>query len=322
MNNMSRECRVRTQWNQVNAKFEPSNGADFNNLTFGKNNGWDFGMEPSIVAHEFTHGVTHHSSNLIYENESGALNESFSDMFGVTIEAIMLDNGATDWILGNEIPGAPQRSLEDPALFNQPDTYEGTNWYTGSGDNGGVHTNSGVGNKWYYILAEGESGENDINDWYDVDGIGLDRASRIAYLALTSILQNSSQYTDARQATIQAAINLYGECSIEHQSTENAWYAVGVGAENTCTFTLDVAQVTQEDLMIYPNPASEVLNVELPYSTNEPIQIFDVTGKLVKEFTSGNVIFQTDISAFTAGVYTIRFSIKGNAVTKRFIVQK
>jgi bacillolysin len=322
MNNQGREVRVRTQWSAENAQFIPSNGADHNDLRFGKSNGYDWGMEPSIVAHEFTHGVTHHSSHLEYEYESGALNESFSDMFGIIIQAVMMDNGATDWLLGNFVPYCPIRSLKEPNDYSQPNTYEGEFWATGAGDNGGVHTNSGVANHWFYILSVGEEDLNDIEDYYDVNGIGMTKAARIAYLALTSILQNSSQYTDARQATIQAAISLYGECSLEHQATVDAWYAVGVGAENTCTFTLDVADIDQDDLTIYPNPASESLNIELPYSTKEAIQIFDATGRLVQELTNGSTIFQTDISAFMNGMYTIRFSFNGNPTTKRFIVQK
>jgi bacillolysin len=150
----------------------------------------------------------------------------------------------------------------------------------------------------------------------------MNKASRIAYLALTSILQNSSQYADARQATIQAAINLYGECSFEHQATADAWYAVGVGAENICTYTLNVIQVNSEDLTIYPNPANDLLYIELPYTTDESIEIFDISGQLVKEFKNGNVIFQTDISNLTDGMYTIRFSFDGNSIVKRFIVQE
>jgi bacillolysin len=334
-NNESREVRVRTQWNDVNAKFEPGGGSH-NNLTFGKTSlGWDYGMEPSVVAHEFTHGVTWHSSNLQYEYESGALNESFSDIFGIVIQAAMLDGGATDWIFGNFVPSSiyETRSLKEPKLFGQhientspvigqPDTYLGEFWQADAVDHGGVHINSGIGNHWFYILAHGETDYNDNIDYYDVDGIGMTKAARISYLALTSILQNTSQYSDARQATIQAAINLFGQCSVEHQATEDAWYAVGVGTANTCTYTLDIAQVSQHDLTIYPNPANEFLNVELPYRTNEAIQIYDISGKLVQKFTNDNLIFQSDISSFDDGMYTIQFTINGNAVTKRFIVQK
>lgn len=336
MNGGSAEIRVKTQLNDQNAFFNGSNG--FPELVFGKSTtGWDYGMDPSIVGHEFTHGVTSSSSDLEYEYESGALNESFSDIFGVVIQAAMFDSGVTDWILGNHIPDAPKRSLKDPNLMGngnvfdascnsmsagQPDTYLGANWYSGTCDIGGVHVNSGVQNKWFYILANGDADWNDLSDYYDINGIGITKAARITYYALTSILMSSSQFTDSRQATIQAAKILYGECSIEHQTTIDAWYAVGIGNLNNCTHTLGFNDVKNFDLLIYPNPSSQFLNIELPFITKENIQIFDVTGKLVHEFKNENLAFQSDISLFDNGVYTIRFSINGQEVIKRFIIQK
>lgn len=336
MNGGSAEIRVKTQLNEYNAYFNGSNG--FPELVFGKSStGWDFGMDPSIAAHEFTHGVTSSSSNLQYEYESGALNESFSDIFGVVVQAVMFDGGTTDWIIGNHIPDAPTRSLKNPNsmgtgnLFDascysqstgQPDTYLGLNWYSGTCDVGGVHVNSGVQNKWFYILAKGETDMNDLSNYYAIDGIGITKAARISYYALTSLLMNSSQYSDSRQATIQAAKILYGECSIEHQTTIDAWYAVGIGSLNSCTYTLSISDAETTELLIYPNPTNQFLNIELPYMTNENIQIFDVTGKLVQEFKNNNLAFQSDISLFDDGMYTIRFSINGKEITKRFIVQK
>jgi len=335
-NNQSREVRVRTQWANTNASFNPG-GNDHNDLTFGSTSlGGYFGAEPSVVAHEFVHGVTHHTSNLTYQYESGALNESFSDIFGIVIHAVMMDGGNTDWLYGNFVSSLNEeiRSLKSPknygshidALGNlvlgQPDTYEGIYWYDGIGDFGGVHINSGVQNKWFYILAKGDNGVNDNSDYYNLDGIGMTKAARITYYALTSILQSSSQYTDSRQATITAAKILYGECSIEHQATIDAWYAVGLGNLNDCEFTLAVENVTDQSLMIYPNPTSESLFIELPILTSENIQIFDMTGKLVNEFKNDNLIFYTDISNLPNGIYTIRFSFNGELIFKRFIVQK
>jgi hypothetical protein len=248
----------------------------------------------------------------------------------------MMDGGNTDWLYGNFVSSLNEeiRSLKSPknygshidALGNlvlgQPDTYEGIYWYDGIGDFGGVHINSGVQNKWFYILAKGDNGVNDNSDYYNLDGIGMTKAARITYYALTSILQSSSQYTDSRQATITAAKILYGECSIEHQATIDAWYAVGLGNLNDCEFTLAVENVTDQSLMIYPNPTSESLFIELPILTSENIQIFDMTGKLVNEFKNDNLIFYTDISNLPNGIYTIRFSFNGELIFKRFIVQK
>lgn len=177
-------------------------------------------------------------------------------------------------------------------------------------------------NKWFFLLSQGEQGTNDNNDFYDIQGIGMTRAARISYLAQTSILQNSSQYTDARQATISAAIILFGECSIEHQQTIDTWFAVGIGNLNDCEFTLGLENVAEHDLLIYPNPTSKNLTVELPVLTSEKIQIFDVSGKLVQEFETDNLITQSDISKLQNGVYTIRFNFDGELINKRLIVQK
>jgi bacillolysin len=319
-NNMSIEIRVRTQWSQANARFTTGNG--HNDLTFGKVSGVDWGLDPSIVGHEYTHGVTAHTSNLGVTYESGALNESFSDIFGIVIQATTLDGGLTDWIWGNFISGVPSRSLINPNNTSQPDTYSGSLWYTGSLDAGGVHVNCGVQNKWFYILAGGEYGTNDLSNYYDVHGIGINKAARISYYALTSILMSSSQFSDSREATVEAAKILYGECSIEHQSTIDSWYAVGIGSENTCTYTLGISEAIANDLLIYPNPADQFLNIELPYSTTEKIRMYDVSGKLVKEFNNENRIFQLDIHSFDSGMYTIQFSFDGRTVIKRFIIQK
>ncbi|HAV53400.1 MAG TPA: peptidase M4 thermolysin, partial [Aequorivita sp.] len=82
--------------------------------------------------------------------------------------------------------------------------YLGTNWYSGSGDNGGVHINSGVQNFWFYVLSVGKSGTNDLGNSYNVTGIGMDKAAAIAYRNLTVYLNSNSQYSDARNGAIQA----------------------------------------------------------------------------------------------------------------------
>lgn len=320
-NNESREIRVKTQLNQENAYFEPEGGSN-NNLVFGKSSGWDFGMEPSVVAHEFTHGVTYHSSNLQYSYESGALNESFSDIFGIVIQAVMLDGGSTDWVLGNFIPNVTQKSLSEPNDYSQPNTYLENLWYSGSSDLGGVHTNSGVQNKWFYVLANGDNGTNDLSNYYDVDGIGMTKAARIAYYALTSLLMSSSQYSDSRQATISAAKILFGECSVEHQATIDAWYAVGIGNLNDCTYTASILEISEQNVSIYPNPTSNTISIELPISTDTPIKITALSGNLIREFETDQVFFQTDVSELANGIYFINFNINGHQLVKRIVVQK
>jgi Zn-dependent metalloprotease len=176
-----------------------------------------------ICGHEVTHGLTTNTSSLVYSYESGALNESFSDIFGTTVEWYG-DTVNNDWLIGEDIlpnQSGAFRSMSDPPAKGDPDCYLGTNWYTGSGDNGGVHTNSGVQNKWFYILSEGQ---------YSVTGIGIIDASRVAFRNNTVYLVSSSQYADARFYSIQAATDIFGACSPEVIATTDAWFEVCVGA--------------------------------------------------------------------------------------------
>jgi hypothetical protein len=179
-----------------------------------------------IIAHEYTHAVTGTSSALTYANESGALNESFSDIFGEVIENYGL--GSNDWLMGDERTSGAIRSMANPKLYGDPDTYLGTNWYSGSNDNGGVHTNSGVQNKWFYLLSQGGSGTND-NGWaYSFTGIGLNDARAIAFRNLTVKLTSGSTYNDARTGAIAAATDLFGGASTQRAKVYKAWRAVGI----------------------------------------------------------------------------------------------
>lgn len=181
-----------------------------------------------ITGHEISHGITENTSGLNYSYESGALNEAFSDCMGTAIE-FYGKPGTANWLIGNEI-GATFRSMSNPNAYSQPDTYLGTSWATGSSDNGGVHTNSGVMNYWFYLLSQGGNGTNDNGNVFSVTGQTLSKAAAITYRMNSVYLTSTSQYADARTYSIQAAIDLYGACSNEVIATTNAWYAVGVGA--------------------------------------------------------------------------------------------
>ncbi len=184
-----------------------------------------------IVGHEFTHGVTGTSSGLIYMNQSGALNESFSDIFGAAID-FQNRGSQANYLIGEAVMvgGGAFRNMQNPNQFNDPDTYNGKHWKPANGpDNGGVHSNSGVQNFWFYLLANGGQGTNDNGASYNITGIGLTKAENIAFRNLTVYLTNSSNYTDAAANAIQAAEDLYGVCSLEARATAEAWYAVGVG---------------------------------------------------------------------------------------------
>jgi Zn-dependent metalloprotease len=194
-----------------------------------------------IGAHEMTHGVTSNSAKLQYQAESGALNESFSDIFGTCVEWMAKPNKA-DWDMGADIGAL--RSLQYPKSHTNPDTYQGVYWVntadvSETNDYGGVHTNSGVQNKWFFILTVGEQGVNDKNKNYSVKGIGMDKAAKIAFRNLTTYLGSTSNYAAARTNSLKAAKDLYGDCSPEYVATAYAWDAVGVEG----TFTCNVAPI-------------------------------------------------------------------------------
>ena len=213
--------------------------------------GWGDGvnMNPvvslDVMAHEFTHMVTGTNGNggLEYKLESGALNESFSDIMAMGVMQYTFGN--CPWTIGAEVMvNAPNmRSMSNPKNSKGangdtlkgalPDTYKGTCWSyipaTIDTNKVVVHRNIGVQNYWFYLLSEGGFGTNDNNDSYSVAGIGMDKALQIAFRNLLFYLVPCSTFEDSRNGSIQAAIDLYGRDSQEHQSVMNAWHAVGVG---------------------------------------------------------------------------------------------
>jgi Zn-dependent metalloprotease len=203
-------------------------------MNYNKRTGSNYGVTGiDVTGHELTHGVTQTSSGLNYSYESGAINESMSDIMGKSVQFFAKPSDV-NWQLSNDM-GWIIRDMSNPNLEGQPDTYLGTDWYTGSGDNGGVHYNSGVGNFMFYLLVNGGSGTNDNGDSYTVTGIGLSEADQILYRTNTTYLVPTSQYADWRTACINAAADLYGVSSNEVNQVENAWHAVGVGlSAGTC----------------------------------------------------------------------------------------
>ncbi|MDP2991064.1 MAG: M4 family metallopeptidase, partial [Kiritimatiellota bacterium] len=188
-----------------------------------------------VCAHEFTHAVTEYSANLIYAYEPGALNESFSDIFGACVEFASQPDGSAnypgkaagtaDWLIGEDctpyssglLAPVALRDMRDPGNSvtvglngKQPSYYKGTYWYSGSGDNGGVHYNSGVQNYFFYLLSV---------------AIGTTNAAQIAYRALTVYCSQYTDYTDIRAAWMSAAQDTNSAWT---SSVASAWSLVGV----------------------------------------------------------------------------------------------
>jgi Zn-dependent metalloprotease len=190
-----------------------------------------------VAAHEIGHGVCTYTANLVYSGESGAINETYSDIWAACVQNYAAPNKQI-WLIGDEIDTPPLRNMSNPHLSSppQPDTYGGgPNW---TGPNAGVHTNSGIMNHWFYILSVGKSGTNGIGNAYNVTGIGISKAEKIAYRALAVYMTSGTSFANARTHTIQAAIDLFGDCTPEVEGVTNAWYAVGVGNLFTGTTTI------------------------------------------------------------------------------------
>lgn len=225
----------------VNATFWNGSSYYTNNASMANNGTMKVGLSSTgtlancygtldIIGHEYAHAVTASSAALVYQNESGALNESFSDIFGECIENYTL--GSNDWLIGANRSSGAIRNMSNPSANNDPDTYSGTNWITDPNvDFGGVHTNSGVQNYWFYLITQGGIGTNDNGNPFNITGLGITKARAIAYRTLTVNLvgQPNATYSVARNASIQSAIDLYGANSTEVNTVTNAWCAVGLG---------------------------------------------------------------------------------------------
>jgi len=185
-----------------------------------------------VVAHELTHGVTDFTSGLIYRNESGALNEAFSDIIGTSIEFYYQPAGSgylkADYLIGEDLtaPQSPLRSMSDPQAYGDPDHY--SKRYTGASDNGGVHHNSGIANHAFYLAIEG--GVNRTSG-LAVQGVGpgsRDKIEKVFYRGFTQLLPANATFSLARSATLQAARDLYGTGSDVERAVGQAWTACGV----------------------------------------------------------------------------------------------
>lgn len=196
-----------------------------------------------VGGHEMSHGVTSNTAGLEYVNESGGLNEATSDIFGTMVE-FYADNpeDVPDYVIGEKI-----FVDEDPAdnyirRMDQP-SVDGASydcWEAGIGDED-VHYSSGPANHFFYLLAEG-SGAKDINgvphdsptcDGSTVTGIGNQPAAAIWYKALTEYMTSTTDYHEAREATLSAASDLYGAESAEYAATDAAWAAVNVTGDGS-----------------------------------------------------------------------------------------
>jgi bacillolysin len=167
--------------------------------------GTGYASADDVVGHELTHGVTEFESHLFYYYQSGAINESLSDVFGELIDLTNDDPAAPDpagdrWKLGEDLPIGEIRHMGDPTIFNDPDRMQSPHWddLTSFQDRGGVHSNSGVLNKFTSLITDGGSFNGQT-----VTGLGVDKVARIVYDA-SLMLTSASEYKDLNNILAQA----------------------------------------------------------------------------------------------------------------------
>lgn len=215
-------------------------GEDYNNafwngtqMVYGDGDGeifQRFTKSIDVIGHELSHGVTQYEAALEYEAQAGALNESFSDVFGTLVKQHSLKQKAekADWLIGNglftsKINGIALRSMKDPGTaYNDPtigkDPQPGhmKDYVNTTSDNGGVHINSGIPNRAFYLTA------------IELGGYAWEKAGRIWYIALTERLREGSNFQSAANLTFEIATSLYGKGSPEQKAVLKAWEFVGI----------------------------------------------------------------------------------------------
>lgn len=205
-------------------------------VNFGDGDGVRFGplVQLDIVAHECAHALVQNTCGLIYQGEPGALNEGLCDIFATLVERYAFPD-AWNWKLGEAAyfdHANGLRRLDYPNAAGHPDTYGGQFWVNTEGcapgltnDQCGIHSNCGVLGKFFYILAQGETGVSESGMPYNVTGIGMNNAAGIIFRSLEYLLP-ADGFADMRAATLQAAVELYPGAEVE---VAKAWCAVGVG---------------------------------------------------------------------------------------------
>ncbi|SED37609.1 Zn-dependent metalloprotease [Nocardioides exalbidus] len=211
---------------------------DGSKMTYGDGDGTNYGplVSLDVAGHEMSHGVTENSANLTYSGESGGLNEATSDIFGSMVEFYAGNaNDPGDYLIGEQFD---LRNHEGLRRMDQPSS-DGSSldcWSTGAKDVD-VHYSSGIGNHFFYLLAEGSGGRtiggvahsSTTCNGSSITGIGREAAGDIWYRALTVYMTSSTTYAGARTATLDAARDFYGQGSTQYDTVAAAWSAVSVG---------------------------------------------------------------------------------------------
>lgn len=317
----------------------------YEHIVFGKLDG-QLTCTYDHAGHEYTHLVNHHSKKLVFGDatEASSINEGFCDIFGFLTERFSNPTG-WDWTIGGDLQTSRVRSLSSPSTtpyrsvvapgntsFPEyyPEIYQDANWYFGPDDS---HINSSLLSRCFYLLSVGGS-QNSVT----VSGIGIDKASQIAWFTFRNLVHSNETYAQLREHMIAAAITLYGNCSSEVFETCLAWKACGIGDICPCSggshgvylwndqcryippplpnnglSNKNQYRIESKNIKVYPNPTSGKVKIsfsEIPvaYRNNAKIIITSIDGK--EQFESTYDISQTDnieinISDLSSGLYQI-----------------
>ena len=194
---------------------------------------WSAGID--VCAHEMAHGVTAHSSGLIYQNQSGGLNESFSDVMGYLVEAEYQDGG--DWLMAEDVSiyGSPIRNMQDPPAESQPDHINHSYYVpftddpNSENDYGGVHTNSGIPNKVFYLVVQGDAHYGYNISPFDLEiNVSRDIAANIWYTWNERYLNPWDNFQSSYEKMLQVCSSLYPGNNAYYSSIQIAWASVGI----------------------------------------------------------------------------------------------
>ncbi|MFN0074041.1 MAG: M4 family metallopeptidase [Chloroflexota bacterium] len=197
----------------------------------------DGAAKDDIVGHELTHGVTEFESGLLYFRQAGAINESFSDVWGEFVDQVNgsgTDTVGVKWQIGEDAAafGGAIRNMANPPDFNDPDKMTSGFFQTSNADNGGVHGNSGLNNKAAFLLTDGGTFNGRT-----VSGLGMDKTAKIYYEAQTSLLTPGSDYADLYNALQQACFNITGQAGISVDDCQEVQDAVNAVEMNLSPLT-------------------------------------------------------------------------------------
>lgn len=232
------------------------------------------------MAHEYCHGITAHTSGLIYEFQSGALNESMSDICAVLVDNFVKESGEQDaeiWSIGEVGYGSavPLRRMDTPAEdvnYAQPEHMDDFKDMSENEDNGGVHINSGIVNKAFYMVAQ---------------GAGLANAAQLYYRAWVTYFNQDTNFVQARRAVEQAAIDLYG--SGAQRVVQQAFDSVGILDTVGASESASPDSTNSLGFLAGPNPyrgapvQHMIFQFDLPTEADVLIQVYSLSGRLVYE---------------------------------------